>query len=110
MTGLKRYPNPSVQLIKFDNTTTYTAVNSDVNKLIMLSNTSPVSAIINSSLGLIAGQRIDFVTLGSGVVTLTATGVTIAATPGLNLRTRYSAASLICTGANAYLLIGDLSA
>jgi len=31
-------------------------------------------------------------------------------TPGLKLRAQYSAATLLCVGADTYVLLGDLSA
>jgi hypothetical protein len=48
--------------------------------------------------------------LGAGQVTVAASGTTVNATPGLKLRAQYSAASLIVTGTNTFLLVGDLSA
>jgi hypothetical protein len=65
-------------------------------------------------LSLSAGQRIDFIWLGAA----TSVGFTAAGSPstatltiaGQNfLRLRYSAATLLCTAANTYVLIGDVA-
>jgi hypothetical protein len=36
--------------------------------------------------------------------------VTLNGTPDLKLRARYSAATLVCTASDTYVLVGDLSA
>ena len=46
--------------------------------------------------------------MGTGTVTVVASGTTVNGTPGLKLRAQYSAATLICTGTDTYLLVGDL--
>jgi hypothetical protein len=45
--------------------------------------------------------------LNTGQVTISASSVTINATPGLKLRTQYSAATLLCLATDTYVLIGD---
>lgn len=91
--------------------TTYTVLASDAGKLVTLSNASPVTATLTNTIGLSAGQRIDFLALGSGQVTVAAgSGNTLNGTPGLKLRAQYSAASLVCVSANTYVLVGDLTA
>jgi hypothetical protein len=64
---------------------------------------------VGTSLALSVGQRIDIAQLGAGQVTVVASGTTVNATPTLKLRTQYSAATLICTASNTYLLVGDLA-
>ena len=66
----------------------------------------------NNSIDPVAiGSRVDFVQTGAGQVTISPeSGVTINATPGRKLRAQYSAATLIKTGTNVWLLIGDLAA
>jgi hypothetical protein len=64
---------------------------------------------VNTGIGLSAGQRIDMVQTGSGQVTVAGTATTNA-TPGKKFRAQYSAATLICTSTNNYILVGDLSA
>ena len=90
--------------------TTYTPSALDLGRLVTLNNASAVTVTINTSLGLTAGQRIDFAQLGAGQVTFSASSTTVNGTPGLKLRARYSAATLICLSTNTYLLVGDLSA
>lgn len=100
----------SSQTIKPETGTTYTAISSDVNKLVTLNNSSSITVTIGTSLALSDGQRIDFAQLGAGQVTFSNSSVTLNATPGLKLRARYSSATLICLSSNNYILIGDLSA
>jgi hypothetical protein len=47
--------------------------------------------------------------LGTGTVTVVASSTTVNATPGLKLRARYSAATLLCVGTDDYILLGDLA-
>lgn len=84
----------------------------DNGKLVTINTTSgAVTVTINSSLGLTAGQRVDFAWIGAASsVTFVASSVTLSGTPGLKLRARYSAATLVCLSSNTYLLSGDLSA
>ena len=100
----------TAQTINAQTGTTYTLVAGDVGKLVTLSNAAAVTLTVPSGLGLAAGQRIDLAQLGAGQVTVTASGTTINSTPGVKLRAQYSAASLICTATNTFLLVGDLSA
>jgi hypothetical protein len=65
---------------------------------------------VNASLDLSNGQRIDILRLGLGEVTVVASGATVNSTPGLKLRARYSAATLLCVAADTYVLLGDLKA
>ena len=90
--------------------TTYTIVAGDLGKLVTLTNASAVALTVPAGLGLAAGQRIDLAQLGAGQVTVAGSGATVNATPGLKLRAQYSAATLLCTATNVYLLVGDLSA
>ena len=90
--------------------TSYSLLASDAGKLVTLTNASAITLTVPSGLGLATGQRIDLAQLGAGQVTVAASGTTVNATPGLKLRAQYSAASLIVTGTNTFLLVGDLSA
>lgn len=91
-------------------TASYTAVSGDAGKLISMTVGSGNNFTVNTSTALTAGQRIDIVQLGAGQTTIVATSVTISATPSLLLRAQYSSATLICTGSNTYILVGDLAA
>jgi hypothetical protein len=90
--------------------TTYTLVSGDVNKLVTLNNASAVTVTVPNGV-FTAGQQINLQQIGVGQVTVASDGTTtITSTPGLKLRARYSAATLICTGTNTFTLLGDLSA
>jgi hypothetical protein len=90
---------------------TDTPTDVDNGKLVTIDTSSgTVSITINNSLDLPVGGRIDFAWIGAATaVSFTATA-TVNATPGLKFRARYSAATLICTATDTYLLVGDLSA
>ncbi len=88
----------------------YTIVAGDVGDLLLLSNGATAATVnINTGLGFTAGQRIDCIQTGSGQITFAGTA-TINGTPTLKLRAQYSAASIICTGTNTYIVIGDMAA
>ena len=57
------------------------------------------------------GINFDIVVLGTGLVTVASgesSGVSVFGTPGLKLRTQYSAASLLMLTDDSWLLAGDL--
>jgi len=91
-------------------TASYTAVGGDVGKIITMTVASGNNFTVNTTTALTVGQRIDIIQMGAGQTTVVATGVTISATPTLKLRAQYSAATLICTASNTYVLAGDLAA
>jgi hypothetical protein len=101
------------QQINAQTGTAYTAVLSDVSKLITLNNASGITMTIplNSSVAFPTGTVLYFAQLGVGQVGFTgASGVTLNFTPGRFLRTRYSTASAIQLSTNIWLLSGDLTA
>jgi outer membrane receptor protein involved in Fe transport len=105
----------TTQTIRYVNAQDFYPEAVDTGKLIQMDSNSWAQTVhIDSSyLSLTAGQRIDFVRTGtnnSNTVTFSATGVTLNGTPGLKLRARYSAATLVCLSSNNYILVGDLSA
>jgi len=93
--------------------TTYTLVASDSGKLVTTSNASAVTVTIPPSL-FTSGEQINVQSIGAGLttfaagsgVTITSTGATSAAP---NLRTQFSACTIICTTSNVFTVIGDLS-
>lgn len=89
-------------------TASYSLINSDVGKIILMDNSSDADITINAELNLSAGQRIDVIAIGDGAVTFVASGVTVNGTPGLRCREKYSAATVCCIGVNNYIVIGDL--
>ena len=87
----------------------YTAQASDVGKLVTITNALAVEFIVNTGLGLVAGQRIDILQLGVGQITVVPHSTTINTAIGLKLRTRYSHATLLCVGTETFVLTGDIS-
>jgi hypothetical protein len=94
--------------------TTYTLVAADAsNKLVTTSNAAAVTVTIPPSV-FAAGEQINVQSIGVGLtsfaqgagVTITSTGATATAP---TLRARYSACTIICTAANTFTVIGDLS-
>jgi hypothetical protein len=91
--------------------TTYTLVLADRGKLILCSNAAAQTVTVptNATAAFVIGTQIDLVQMGAGSLTLAAAGgVTVNATPSLDFRAQYSAASLIKTATNSWILIGDL--
>jgi hypothetical protein len=65
----------------------------------------------DSSLDFPVGTSLDVLQTASGQVTIAgAQGVTVAATPGLKLRTQWSSATLVKRAANTWVVMGDLTA
>lgn len=93
--------------------TTYTLVASDSSKLVTTSNVAAVTVTIPPSI-FTAGEQVNVQSIGAGIttfaagsgVTITSTGATSAAP---NLRAQFSACTIICTAANAFTIVGDLS-
>jgi hypothetical protein len=92
--------------------TTYTLVAGNLNQLVTLNNASPITLTVPPSV-FSAGDVINIAQIGAGQVTLAqGAGVTITstgATPSApKLRAQHSAASIICTVADAFLVVGDI--
>lgn len=90
--------------------TTYTLALTDANNRVTLSNTSAITLTIplNSSVNFTTGTGVDLIQLNTGQVTVVgAAGVTLNATPGTKLRTRYSGCSLIQVATNSWVMVGD---
>ena len=92
--------------------TTYTLVAGDVSKLVTTSNASAVVVTIPAGV-FSAGNIINVQSIGVGLTTISGGAVTITSTGASAiapiLRARYSAASIICTAANVFTVIGDLA-
>jgi len=93
--------------------TSYTLVVSDQDKLVTLSNAAAITLTVPPSV-FSAGQLINIQQIGAGQVTLAAgVGVTITSTGATSaapkLRAQFSAATVVCTAANTFTVIGDLS-
>jgi hypothetical protein len=94
--------------------TTYTLVASDAGDLVTLTNAAAITLTVplNSSVAFATGTQVTITQSGAGEVTVAgAVGVTINSADGdLKLRTQWSAATLIKTGTNSWILIGDIKA
>jgi hypothetical protein len=94
--------------------TSYTLVSADAeNKLVTLSNASAITLTVPPSVFTV-GQQINIAQIGAGQVTLAqGAGVTITSTGGTasapKCRAQYSAATIICTASNTFLVVGDLA-
>lgn len=92
--------------------TTYTAVASDVGKLVTLSNAAAIALTIPPSVFAV-GDQINIMqgTGGSGVVTISGASVTLNSN-GAKLKTngQYAVATILCTAANTFLVFGNLVA
>ena len=92
---------------------TYTLVAGDKNKLVTTSNASTVVVTIPPAI-FTAGEQVNVQSIGAGItsfaagvgVTITSTGATSAAP---NLRAQFSACTVVCTAANTFTIVGDLS-
>jgi len=93
--------------------TTYTLVAGNLNQLVTLNNASAITLTVPPSV-FSAGDVINIAQIGAGQVTLAqGAGVTINSTGATatapKLRARYSAASIICTASNTFLVVGDIA-
>jgi hypothetical protein len=103
---------PSLTVIN-PQTTAYTTVLTDRDKLVEVSSATGVTLTIptNSSVAYPVGTSIDVLQTSTGQVTIAgADGVTVNATPGLKLRTQWSSATLFKRAENTWVVYGDLSA
>ena len=93
--------------------TTYTLVIGDKDKMVTASNAAAITITVPPSV-FSANDQISITQTGAGQVsfaqgsgvTITSTGATASAP---KLRAQYSAASVICTASNTFLIIGDIS-
>jgi hypothetical protein len=94
--------------------TTYTLAATDAGQLITLSNASAITLTVptNAVIPFAIGTQITITQANSGQVTIAGdVGVTVSASDSATkLRTQWSAATLIKTGTNSWILIGDISA
>jgi hypothetical protein len=92
--------------------TTYTLVAGDVGKLVTTSNAVAVTVTIPASVFAV-GNVINLQSIGVGLTTISGGSVTITSTGAVVdapiLRAKYSACSIICTAADTFTVIGDLS-
>jgi len=92
--------------------TTYSLVSGDVNKLVTLSNAGAITLTVPNGV-FTTGQQINIQQIGVGQVTVVSDGTTVLTSTGATstapaLRSRYSAATIICTSSNNFTVIGDI--
>lgn len=105
--------NPQKITFNAQTGTTYTLAGSDLNKLVTLSNASPIELYVPNGIFTV-GQQINIQQIGAGQVTIKSDGTTVLTSTGATstqpaLRAQYSAATIICTSSNNFTVIGDLS-
>ena len=103
------------QKLEFDaeTGTTYTLVAGNLNQLVTLNNASAITLTVPPSV-FSAGDVINIAQIGAGQVTLAeGAGVTITSTGATAdapaLRAQHSSASIICTAADTFLVVGDIA-
>lgn len=88
----------------------YTLTATDKSKMVVVTSSSTANITVPPSV-FSQGDVVYIARLGTGASALVAgSGVTISATPGLNFRAQNSTVAIICTGSNAFIATGDLSA
>lgn len=93
------------------NSTSVVLSNIDAGKLILMNTVGNAFVNVSSTTGFTPGQSVDILVLSNTMITFSnngSAGVTMNGTPGVNTRAQYSAATIICTSANNYVVIGDL--
>ena len=94
--------------------TTYTLAAGDAGELVTLANASAITLTVptNATVPFAIGTQITITQAGAGQVTVAgAVGVTVNSSDNfLKLRVQWSAATLIKTNTNSWILIGDISA
>ena len=93
--------------------TTYTLAIGDKDKMVTANNASAITVTVPPSV-FSANDQVHVSQYGAGQVSFAqGSGVTInsngSTATGPKLRTKYSAATVICTASNTFLIIGDIS-
>ena len=107
--------NPTA-IIVTDATTSRTLAASDAGKTIVFTSASATTVTINASTDIPAGQRVDIVQDGAGVVTVTADTATVAGaatsttTGSFTIGDQYQAATILSLGSDSYRIIGNITA
>lgn len=88
-------------------TATYTAVASDMGRVITFNAASGVTYTLNTGIGSI-GQTVTIVQLGAGAVTVGGTATVNSRGGSKVTGGQYAMVSLLCVAANTWILTGDL--
>ena len=88
----------------------YTLTAGDKSSLVRFNNSTSATVTVPSGV-FATGEQITVLRYGAGALVIAGSGATVNATPGLNLRAQYSAATIICLdgAANLFVVLGDLS-
>jgi hypothetical protein len=93
--------------------TTYTVLTSDRYETLVFTAASAVTVTIGTATAFQAGERIDILQDGAGVVTITRDGTATSlagrgvAGTAYAIGQRYDAVSVVCVGTNSYRIIGN---
>jgi len=99
-------PEPVATLVT-EKTSAYTLLATDKNNLITCSDTFTITI---PSATFAAGDRVDFINIGTGVITFAGSGVTVnSVDAALTIDTRWAAATFQFTSASAGVLVGKLA-
>tara|TARA_R110000868_G_scaffold287312_1_gene547696 strand:+ start:147 stop:536 length:390 start_codon:yes stop_codon:yes gene_type:complete len=94
--------------------TTYTLVLTDAGKLVTLNNASAIALTVptNASVAFAVGDQINLLQLGAGQVTVAGdAGVTVSSEGAkLKLKAQYAIGTLVKTGTDGWVLVGNLAA
>lgn len=93
--------------------TSYTFASGDQSKVLQFTNAGTATATVETSTALTAGQRIDVVADGAGLILAAGSGVSFAGagTAGTAYAVdQYDAATILCVSSNAYRIIGNVRA
>ena len=96
------------QAINAQTGTTYTLDAADAGKLVTLANAAAITLTVPGSV-FTAGQRVDVLVLGAGMVTAVGSSCTVNGTPSLVSRAQYSAFTVLFTSATTAVVVGDLA-
>jgi hypothetical protein len=111
-TGATGASAETITAINNQSGTSYTPVLADKDKLVILTNASPISFTVptNTSVAFPIGSVVNIVQGGLGTVTVSAASpltTTINTTPGYKLRANWSQATLIKIAIDTWILSGD---
>ena len=99
----------TAQAINAQTGTTYTLVAADAGRLATLTNAAAITLTVPAGV-FTAGQRVDVLVLGAGMVTAVAgAGATLTGTPSLVSRAQYSAFTVLYLTASSAVVIGCMN-
>ena len=96
------------QAVNAQTGTAYTLAASDAGKLVTLTNAAAITLTVPGNV-FTAGQRVDCIVAGAGMVTAVGSSCTVNGTPSLVSRAQWSAFTVLFTSATTAVLVGDLA-